>query len=192
MIRHWIMLKSAAVPIGFLHVVGMVMRRTLSDELVTTLIAAHKSGLPISPIALEVHTLAGGNPADLVKAALTLAAAGVSTPIELLGDIARKEGRGLDVAKAYLAARELDPSLEFDEVADRYMKGEDIISAAQRRELRPLRRESGWSIRFEYGPLDATEARELLRYVPEEVRVTVRKPGTQEWVAPSRFTQLLT
>ena len=49
----WAMAHAAAVPVGFLHIVGMRIRRTNPDVVVSTLVVLAKSGQPISPFKLE-------------------------------------------------------------------------------------------------------------------------------------------
>lgn len=74
----WAMAHAAAVPVGFLHIVGMRLRKTDPEVLVGALVVLAKGGEAASPFHLEALYLTlpedQRNVEHLVKASRALAA----------------------------------------------------------------------------------------------------------------------
>jgi len=87
----WIQALSANADVGFLHLVGMRLRRVSPKLIVASRIQAVRAGLDISTVQLESHHLAGGHVADVVRALAAAHSAGLpmtwedATRIDLAG-----------------------------------------------------------------------------------------------------------
>ena len=87
----WVQALSANAPVGFLHLVGMRLRRVSPKVIVMSRIQAVRAGLDISTVQLESHHLAGGHVADVVQALAAAHSAGLpmtwedATRIDLAG-----------------------------------------------------------------------------------------------------------
>lgn len=181
MIREWVMLKAAGVPVSFADVVGMVLRRSLSPGLVHALIAGHKAGLEVPRMALEAHALAGGRPEQIVKAALVLKGVGEPPDYPRLAAIDLQRPDLLDLMQTYVRVREAYPTFGFDEFSQRLLDGEDVIGLAASGSLAPLSLSGGWRVRIERGPLSPDALRDLLDRTSSDEGVTVCRPGSAEW-----------
>lgn len=72
MIKYWISLRAAGVNVTFTQLLGMKLRRTLSDDLVMAMLALTRLELGIEADLLEAHVLAGGRVRSVVMAAVKL------------------------------------------------------------------------------------------------------------------------
>jgi uncharacterized protein YqfA (UPF0365 family) len=124
MIRSWIEMHFAGVPGSFGQTVGMALRGSLERKLVSAIVAAHVSKLDISVAALEAHTLAGGRPDEVVKAAIQLDRMGQAFEPQVLCAIDLQAGTLSDLVDAYGRTRELHPEFTFAEFAKRHLDGE--------------------------------------------------------------------
>lgn len=91
-------------PIGFMHLVGMRIRRVAVREVAFGMIRAHKAGLDLGPDpahTLEVHALAGGHIEDTVSALITFK--GAAIPATWIG-VSSADLAGRDVLHAAEAA----------------------------------------------------------------------------------------
>ncbi len=64
----WISAVFSKVPVSLFKLVGMRLRKVPPSVIVTSMITAHKAGLPVGSDQLESHFLAGGNVKKVVEA----------------------------------------------------------------------------------------------------------------------------
>lgn len=128
MIREWIALKAAGVPLTVAQFIGMALRRSLDRELVRAMVMAHRSRLEITPQELEAQTVAGGNVAEVVKSAMALKARGVPFDRRKLFGVDLARGDTWRFTCSFLRARDADPGLTFEAAVDRYLAGEWVVT----------------------------------------------------------------
>jgi uncharacterized protein YqfA (UPF0365 family) len=191
MVRSWIELRFAGVPISFGEILGMALRGSLKQNLASAIVASHEAQLDISRVTLEAHTLAGGRPNAVVTAALRLAQLDQAFEPQVLGAIDLTSGNLSEVIDAYAQARELHPEFTFTEFVKRHQDGEDVIEASSAGTLAPLAVASGWQVRVEYGPLSTSALRELLDHMRSDAKVTVLRAGSDRWEPASRIRDLI-
>jgi hypothetical protein len=190
MIRYWIEMHFAGVPISFGETVGMALRRTLRRDTVSAIVASHLAKLGISRVTLEAHTLAGGRADEVVTAAIQLDQMGQRSDPEMLCAIDLKSGNLRELVDAYKRSRELHPEFAFAEFAKRYLDGEEVLVASAEGKLAPLALAAGWQVRVEYGPLSTPALGELLDRMKGDTKVTVLRPGSDRWEPASRIRDL--
>ncbi|MEQ8762378.1 MAG: flotillin-like protein FloA [Planctomycetota bacterium] len=87
----WFRAYLAKADIGFLHIIGMSLRKVNPSTIVDAKIAAVQAGLQVDTHDLEAHFLAGGNPTRVVRALIAADRADLeltfktSTGIDLAG-----------------------------------------------------------------------------------------------------------
>lgn len=90
--RTWKLLRSAGVEKPLTRTIGMLLRGSIDDELLTAVGQARKAGLPITPFQLEAHYLAGGRPGDLVAETVRLEEYGKRVDHQVLATIDLLQG----------------------------------------------------------------------------------------------------
>lgn len=191
MIKAWLELKFAGVPISFSEVLGMAIRRSLKRELITALVVTQKADLKIPVVALEAHALANGRPDEVVKAAVLLQRMGEPFDYRVLSALDLGPENLPRLVKAYSRVKEAYPDFTFKEFTERLLSGEEVISAAEEGSLVPLSKTSGWQVRVEYGPLSPEALKELLERVKTDASVSVRRPDSDRWEPASRVCHAL-
>ncbi len=78
----WIAAYAAGVPVGFITLIGMRLRRVPPARIVNPLIKATKAGLQLDVNTLEAHYLAGGNVDRVVDALIAAQRAAIPLPFE--------------------------------------------------------------------------------------------------------------
>lgn len=176
-----VMLRSAGVPLSWARLLGLLMRRSLGQDLTFALIANHKADLGIDMDSLEAHSLAGGRVAEVVGAAVALKALGQDYPFLQLAalDLAGHPLRGL--VEAYSGLKSRYATLSFEETANRWLNGEDILAQASAGEFRPLSETEGWVLRAEWSGLRGSDLARLPRQLQDQPVITVLRPGSSEW-----------
>jgi hypothetical protein len=182
MLKQILLLKSSGVPITTGSIIGMWMRKTLTDSMVGCLIAGHRSGVGWPVNELEALTLAGGDPSAVMRAAINLTAMGCDYDRPRL--TAAHLG-GLPVAaitEAYADLRIRYPELTFDELLTRAREGEDVLTAVESGSFLPQHLQDGWLVRLEVGPMTGHELSEFLaaRSLPNSTMVW--DPGRKAWI----------
>lgn len=191
MIKSWIEMHYAGVPISFGQVLGMRLRGALRQNLVSAIVVSHVAKLDISLVTLEAHSLAGGRPDEVVKAGIRLQQMDQPFEPQVLCAIDLTSHNLKELVETYGRTRELHPEFTFAEFVGRYLDGEDVLGASSDGSLVPLAAESGWQVRVEYGPLSTSALRELLDQVRSNTRVTVLRPGADRWEPASRIRNLV-
>jgi hypothetical protein len=191
MIRYWIEMHFAGVPGAFVTAVGMALRGTLKRNLVSAIIVSYKADLNIPGTTLEAHTLAGGRPDEVIKAAIQLNKMDQPVDCQLLCAIDLSTGNLQELIDAYGHVREAHPDFEFEEFIRRHQQGEDVIRGSLSGSLAPISISSGWRLRIEYGPLTAQGLNELLSKLKTDARVMVMRPDGDVWEPASRVRDLV-
>jgi uncharacterized protein YqfA (UPF0365 family) len=127
--RTWIQARASGVPIGFIDLVGMFIRKVNSGLIVSSLITTHKAGLRISRDFLEAHYLAKGNVAVLSQALIMAHQAGIGIEPGSLAAHLLAGGNVLDVVRGLISASRANIPLPFDKACAIDLAGRDIVSA---------------------------------------------------------------
>ena len=187
MIRHWIALKAAGVPISGGEVLGMWTRRSLTRDVVAALVIAHKAGIDFPARDIEMVELAGGNPANVVAAAIAIDRTGQTPDVKRLSMI---DLAGLDVqeiGKAFARAQRDYPELTQDEFLMRTIgSNEDVVAQVRAGTFRPLGEMDGWVLRIDSPPMTGVAMLRLLEEgkVPETARI--QAPNDLVWLQPAQ------
>jgi len=78
----WISAVASGVKVGFVHLIGMRLRRVKPSYIVLPMIKSTKAGLKLTANQLEAHYLAGGNVDNVVNALIAAERAGMSLNFE--------------------------------------------------------------------------------------------------------------
>ncbi len=127
--RTWIQARASGVPIGFIDLVGMFIRKVNSALIVNSLITTHKAGLKISRDFLEAHFLAKGNVAVLSQALIMAHQAGIGIAPDSLAAHLLAGGNVLDVVRGLISASRANIPLPFDKACAIDLAGRDIVKA---------------------------------------------------------------
>ena len=127
--RTWIQARASGVPIGFIDLVGMFIRKVNSALIVSNLITTHKAGLKISRDFLEAHYLAKGNVAVLCQALIMAHQAGIAIEPQSLAAHLLAGGNVLDVVRGLISASRANIPLPFDKACAIDLAGRDIVKA---------------------------------------------------------------
>lgn len=90
--RTWRLLRSAGVEKPLARTVGMLLRGSIDEELLTAIDHARKADLPITPLQLEAQYVAGGRPSDLVAEMVRLEEHGKRVDHQVLARIDLLQG----------------------------------------------------------------------------------------------------
>ena len=127
--RTWLQARASGVPIGFIDLVGMFIRKVNSNLIVNSMITTHKAGLKISRDFLEAHYLAKGNVAVLSQALIMAHQAGLKIEPQSLAAHLLAGGNVTDVVKGQISASRANIPLPFDKACAIDLAGRDIVSA---------------------------------------------------------------
>ncbi|MCC8191236.1 MAG: flotillin-like FloA family protein, partial [Planctomycetes bacterium] len=127
--RTWLQARASGVPIGFIDLVGMFIRKVNSSLIVNSLITTHKAGIRVSRDFLEAHYLAKGNVAVLCQALIMEHQAGIKIPPESLAAHQLAGGNILDVVRGLISASRANIPLSFDQACAIDLAGRDIVKA---------------------------------------------------------------
>ncbi len=127
--RTWIQARASGVPIGFIDLVGMFIRKVNSGLIVNSLITTHKAGLKVSRDFLEAHYLAKGNVAVLSQALIMAHQAGIGIEPQSLAAHLLAGGNVLDVVRGLISASRANIPLPFDKACAIDLAGRDIVKA---------------------------------------------------------------
>ncbi len=127
--RTWLQARASGVPIGFIDLVGMFIRKVNSSMIVTAMITTHKAGLRISRDFFEAHYLAKGNVPVLSQALIMANHAGLKIEPALLAAHLLAGGNVTDVVRGIIAASRANIPLPFDKACAIDLAGRDIVSA---------------------------------------------------------------
>ncbi|MDR1535853.1 MAG: flotillin-like protein FloA [Planctomycetota bacterium] len=127
--RTWIQARASGVPIGFIDLVGMFIRKVNSALIVNSLITTHKAGLKISRDFLEAHYLSKGNVAVLSQALIMAHQAGIGIQPGSLAAHLLAGGNVTDVVKGLISASRANIPLPFDKACAIDLAGRDIVKA---------------------------------------------------------------
>ncbi|EEG77261.1 flotillin-like FloA family protein [Dethiobacter alkaliphilus] len=78
----WISTKAAGVPVSIFYFLGMRLRRSNIEKIISSLITAHKAGLDLNIMSLEGYALAGGNVEQVVKTLISARESGKNLSFE--------------------------------------------------------------------------------------------------------------
>ena len=127
--RTWLQARASGVPIGFIDLVGMFIRKVNSSMIVSSMITTHKAGLKISRDFLEAHYLAKGNVPVLCQALIMANQAGIKIEPPSLAAHLLAGGNVLDVVRGLISASRANIPLPFDKACAIDLAGRDIVSA---------------------------------------------------------------
>ncbi|MDR2392520.1 MAG: flotillin-like protein FloA [Planctomycetota bacterium] len=127
--RTWIQARASGVPIGFIDLVGMFIRKVNSSLIVNSMITTHKAGLRISRDFLEAHYLAKGNVGQLTQALIMAHQAGIGIEPRNLAAHLLAGGNVTDVVKGLISASRANIPLPFDQACAIDLAGRDIVKA---------------------------------------------------------------
>ena len=127
--RTWIQARASGVPIGFIDLVGMFIRKVNSAMIVNAMITTHKAGLKISRDFFEAHYLAKGNVPILSQALIMANQAGIPVEPRSLAAHLLAGGNVTDVAKGLISASRANIPLPFDKACAIDLAGRDIVKA---------------------------------------------------------------
>lgn len=110
-------LKKEGVSISLRDMLAMLIRGTLTKQIVDALIEAHHAGLDVDIDHMEAHLLANGDVLNVLSAAKAIKGHSVTIPWNALYAIDLADHDALDSLVAeYIAKNEVDPSVEFGEI----------------------------------------------------------------------------
>ncbi|MCD7895482.1 MAG: flotillin-like protein FloA [Planctomycetaceae bacterium] len=127
--RTWLQARASGVPIGFIDLVGMFIRKVNSAMIVNSMITTHKAGLKISRDFLEAHYLAKGNVPVLSQALIMAHQAGLTIEPRSLAAHLLAGGNVLDVVRGLISASRANIPLPFDKACAIDLAGRDIVQA---------------------------------------------------------------
>ncbi|MCD8140894.1 MAG: flotillin-like protein FloA [Planctomycetaceae bacterium] len=127
--RTWLQARASGVPIGFIDLVGMFIRKVNSAMIVSAMITTHKAGLRISRDFLEAHYLAKGNVPVLSQALIMAHQAGIAIEPQSLAAHLLAGGNVLDVVRGLISASRANIPLPFDKACAIDLAGRDIVKA---------------------------------------------------------------
>ncbi|MDR1745260.1 MAG: flotillin-like protein FloA [Planctomycetota bacterium] len=127
--RTWLQARASGVPIGFIDLVGMFIRKVNSSMIVNSMITTHKAGLKISRDFLEAHFLAKGNVPVLSQALIMANQAGILIEPPSLAAHLLAGGNVLDVVRGLISASRANIPLPFDKACAIDLAGRDIVKA---------------------------------------------------------------
>lgn len=127
--RTWLQARASGVPIGFIDLVGMFIRKVNSSLIINSMITTHKAGLKISRDFLEAHYLAKGNVAVLSQALIMAHQAGIRIETPTLAAHLLAGGNVTDVVKGLISASRANIPLPFDKACAIDLAGRDIVKA---------------------------------------------------------------
>lgn len=127
--RTWLQARASGVPIGFIDLVGMFIRKVNSTMIVSAMITTHKAGLKISRDFLEAHYLAKGNVPVLSQALIMAHQAGIKIEPQTLAAHLLAGGNVLDVVRGLISASRANIPLPFDKACAIDLAGRDIVKA---------------------------------------------------------------
>ncbi len=127
--RTWLQARASGVPIGFIDLVGMFIRKVNSAMIVNSMITTHKAGLKISRDFLEAHFLAKGNVPVLSQALIMANQAGLNIEPPSLAAHLLAGGNVLDVVRGLISASRANIPLPFDKACAIDLAGRDIVKA---------------------------------------------------------------
>lgn len=191
-IKRWILLTAAGVPVSAGEVLGMWIRRALTDDLVTALVVAHKANLDVSPVELESHALAGGNPAAVVTAAVAIEKSGHRPDLRYLAALDLKGGVDLVAAGgAFAEAAARFPELDHDEFWRRLGRGEDLVTQVREGRFQPSAQIDGWIVRVDSRPMTGADLLGLIEAgkIPDTARI--QPPNESAWISRDQAARRL-
>ncbi len=127
--RTWLQARASGVPIGFIDLVGMFIRKVNSSMIVSALITTHKAGLKISRDFLEAHYLAKGNVPVLSQALIMANQAGLKVEPSNMAAHLLAGGNVTDVVKGLISASRANIPMPFDKACAIDLAGRDIVKA---------------------------------------------------------------
>ncbi len=128
--RTWLQARASGVPIGFIDLVGMFIRKVNSSMIVGAMITTHKAGLKfITRDFLEAHYLAKGNVPVLSQALIMANQAGLNIEPKSLAAHLLAGGNVLDVVRGLISASRANIPLPFDKACAIDLAGRDIVKA---------------------------------------------------------------
>lgn len=133
----YLKLKKSDVQISFPRVLGMFLRRSLTKDMLETLILSRDNN-KFTVDMLEAQLLAGGNPKAVVQASEILDAKGIHYEVErlLLFDIAR-ENKVIPLVKSFIKAHEKYPGIILRDFIIKYIDGTDVIDMVEQGTFAP-------------------------------------------------------
>ncbi len=127
--RTWLQARASGVPIGFIDLVGMFIRKVNSNTIVNSMIMTHKAGLKVSRDFLEAHYLAKGNVPVLSQALIMANQAGLKIEPPSLAAHLLAGGNVTDVVRGLISASRANIPLPFDKACAIDLAGRDIVKA---------------------------------------------------------------
>lgn len=127
--RTWLQARASGVPIGFIDLVGMMIRKVNSGLIVNSMITTHKAGLRISRDFFEAHYLAKGNVPVLSQALIMANQAGIQIEPARLAAHLLAGGNVLDIVRGLISASRANIPLPFDKACAIDLAGRDIVKA---------------------------------------------------------------
>ncbi len=127
--RTWLQARASGVPIGFIDLVGMFIRKVNSAMIVNAMITTHKAGLKVSRDFFEAHYLAKGNVPVLSQALIMAHQAGLQIEPKSLAAHLLAGGNVTDVVKGLISASRANIPLSFDKACAIDLAGRDIVKA---------------------------------------------------------------
>lgn len=111
----WKILRDVGVDISFIHILGMMLRRTLKRDLVKAIIENHINEVGLSLDRLELHYMMGGNVLRVVDALQAMNELGISYKTEVLLMVDISHVNVVDFVEDFKKARIKNPNISFDE-----------------------------------------------------------------------------
>lgn len=113
--------------ISFFQAIAMLTRRTINSRVAKALQIIKENNLPITPLQIESHYLAGGNVLDIVQACTELNKRQVYYDINELFAIDLSRGNIAKLIESFLSASTEFTALELREFLRRFWLGEDVV-----------------------------------------------------------------
>ena len=111
----WRRFRNEGVPLPFIRVVGMSLRRTLTPDVIRAIIAAHKNRLGLEVDQIEAHSLAGGHIGDVVDVLISSRRKNLDIPFMPLAAIDLAGRSVVTVSQDYAEAHRQGHALSFDD-----------------------------------------------------------------------------
>ena len=192
MIRYWIMLKAAGVPVSNAEILGMWFRRSLTPKLAMALVLAHKTDLDVPLTMLESHSLAGGDPAAVVGAAIAIDKTGHRPNILQLSALDLKGGVDLaEGARAFADAVARFPELGPDEFWMRLGGDEDVVAQVRDGRFRPYAQLEGWIVRVDSRPMTGADLLKLISAGKIPDTAQIQPPNEVGWISRDQAARRL-